>query len=160
MPEIPGILKSELFWSAFSALIAFAVLVGTIGGAVIALLRSHRAGRLQATLGHEHKFYEEQARRVAAEPVKFSKGHWGHPLKGLSREKNTSPSGPHTQNPVATWALTLVQAASTRSHPSFSLVGLRSARADSHQSPIWIKAAAFSKVDRNAALGRLSGPRN
>ena len=71
MPEIPGILKSELFWSAFSALIAFAVLVGTIGGAVIALLRSHRAGRLQATLDHERKFYEEQARRVAAEPVKF-----------------------------------------------------------------------------------------
>ena len=26
----------------------------------------------------------------------------GHPLKGLSRKKNTSPSGPHTQNPLST----------------------------------------------------------
>nr|MBS0019202.1 hypothetical protein [Gammaproteobacteria bacterium] len=71
MPESVGLLKSQLFWSAFSALIAFAALVGTIGGAVIALLRSRSAARLQATLDHERKFYEEQGRRVAAEPIKF-----------------------------------------------------------------------------------------
>jgi polyhydroxyalkanoate synthesis regulator phasin len=71
MPELSGLFKSDVFWSALSALIAFAALLGTIGAAVNALLKSRMATRLQATLVHERTFYQEQARRVADELIKF-----------------------------------------------------------------------------------------
>jgi hypothetical protein len=63
--------KSEIFWSAFGALVAFAGLVGTICVAIIALLKAHEGRRLQAVLNEERKFYEEKARRVIPPPVEL-----------------------------------------------------------------------------------------
>lgn len=65
------IISSEIFWSAFGALVAFAALVGSIGGAVIALLRVRKTRQFQTTLDKERKFYEEQARRVTPETIKL-----------------------------------------------------------------------------------------
>ena len=68
---IPEIFKSDTFWAAFSALVAFAALSGTVGGAVLAIFRAGRWRRLQAALDKERKFYEEQARRVTPEPIRL-----------------------------------------------------------------------------------------
>jgi hypothetical protein len=65
------IFKSETFWAAFSALVAFATLVGGILAAVIARFKTGNWRRLQATLDKERKFYEEQARRITSEPIRL-----------------------------------------------------------------------------------------
>ncbi|WP_019502233.1 hypothetical protein [Pseudanabaena sp. PCC 6802] len=60
-----NILTSETFWAAFSALVAFAALLFTIVGVIIAMYTAGKWRRLQSALQKERKFYEEQARRVA-----------------------------------------------------------------------------------------------
>jgi hypothetical protein len=69
--HMPQLFESETFWAAFSALVAFAALVGGIGGVVIAMLKAGKWRRLQATLNKERKFYEEEARRVTPEPIRL-----------------------------------------------------------------------------------------
>jgi hypothetical protein len=65
------IFQSSTFWSAFGALIAFAGLVVTITGLIVAFLKGTKWKRLQKTLDNERRFYEEQARRVQQKPIRL-----------------------------------------------------------------------------------------
>ncbi|WP_157662065.1 hypothetical protein [Burkholderia ubonensis] len=58
--------KSEVFWSAIAALVAFAGLLGSSTAGVYALLKAVRRRRLQSVLDRERQFYESQARRVVS----------------------------------------------------------------------------------------------
>jgi hypothetical protein len=56
--------QSEVFWSAFGALVAFAALCGPAVAGTNALLKGRRRDRLQGVLDKERQFYENHARRV------------------------------------------------------------------------------------------------
>lgn len=56
--------QSEVFWSAFSALVAFAALFGSAAAGTYALFKAVTRRRLQSVLDKERQFYEKQARRV------------------------------------------------------------------------------------------------
>ena len=58
--------QSEVFWSAFGALVAFAALLGSVVAGTYALFKAGRRRRLQGVLDKEREFYEKQARRVVA----------------------------------------------------------------------------------------------
>jgi len=66
---MPAIFQSDIFWSAFGALVTFAALVGSIGGVIIAMLKRGKWRRLQTKQDRERKFYEEHARRVTPDPI-------------------------------------------------------------------------------------------
>lgn len=65
------IFKSETFWAAFSALVAFVALAVSIAVPGIAMFKAGKWRRLQAALDKERKFYEERARRVTPEPIRL-----------------------------------------------------------------------------------------
>jgi hypothetical protein len=58
--------QSEVFWSAFGALVAFAALLGTAAAGTFPLVKAWRRRRLQRVLDKERQFYETLARRVVA----------------------------------------------------------------------------------------------
>lgn len=65
---MPTTLQSEVFWSAFGALVAFATLLGAAAAGAYPLLKAVRRRRLQSVLDEERQFYEKVARRVVAVP--------------------------------------------------------------------------------------------
>lgn len=56
--------QSDVFWSAFGALVAFAGLLGSIAAGMYGLFKAVRRRRLQVVLDNERKFYQQKARRV------------------------------------------------------------------------------------------------
>lgn len=65
---MPTAFQSEVFWSAFGALVAFGALLGSAAAGTYALLKAGRRRRLQGVLDKERQFYEKVARRVVAAP--------------------------------------------------------------------------------------------
>ncbi|MFS8978262.1 DUF3294 domain-containing protein [Cupriavidus necator] len=59
-------IQSDVFWSAISALAAFAGLLGSAAAGTYALFKAGRRRRLQGVLDKERQFYENQARRVVS----------------------------------------------------------------------------------------------